>query len=56
MLRAAGLLAGDVQVVFMDEGATMLLRPMYEQLPVSNTFAFDSYTAYPNNGVSFVVL
>ena len=55
MLRAAGLLAGDVQAVCMDEGATMLLRPIYEQLPVSNTFAFDSYTAYPNNGVSFVV-
>lgn len=55
MLRAAGLLAGDVQTLCVDEGATMLLRPIYEQLPVSNTFAFDSYTGYPNYGVSFVV-
>ena len=55
MLHECGLIEGDVQILLMNDGASMLMRPMYEDIPVSNTFAFDSYTSYPNYGVSLVV-
>lgn len=55
MLHECGLIEGDVQILLMNDGASMLIRPMYENMPVSNTFAFDSYTSRPNYGVSLVV-
>lgn len=55
MLHECGLIEGDVQILPMNDGASMLIRPLYENMPVSNTFAFDSYTSRPNYGVSLVV-
>lgn len=55
MLRAGGLLAGDAQALSLDEGATVLVRHVYGQLPVSNTFSFDEFTGDPNYGAAFVV-
>lgn len=55
MLHSGGLISDDVEVTYINGGSSLLIRPIYEQLPVSNTFSFDSFTGVPNNGVSLVV-
>ena len=55
MLKDGGLISNDVEVTYINSGASLLIRPIYEQLPVSNTFSFDADTGVPNNGVSLVV-
>lgn len=55
LLRAGGLLAGEARVLTLDGGATTLIQPVYSQLPVSGTFAFDSYTGHPSVGAALMV-
>lgn len=55
MLRAGGLLNGDAQAYSLNDGEFIIIRTMYEQLPVSHTFSFDPYTGKPNYGVTFIV-
>lgn len=55
MLREGGMITGDAQAYSLNDGELIIIRTIYEQLPVSHTFSFDPYTGKPNYGVTFIV-